>query len=335
MINRRLFNLAAVAAVGASASSAMAQIAYSEPGKGPWTGGGLLQRAGGRLHYVTLGDAHAAKPPIILLHKLGGWVADWRFVAPALAEERRVIAFDLPGHGDSRWLGNAPYLQSLAETAALIVGALDELAIEQVDLIGTSLGGCVSVPIAAFFPERLRSLALVSCALGPKRTLAEIAAAIDEPQKKIFTPRGDPIPNDASVTAKVMGAVNAGPISAEQNASRRRAGRWIQPSERGVANTDIKGLLARVKTRTLLLFGDKPNSYLQFREGAEAALSTSQTRYVANSGAFVMQDNPAGTAAALKLFLSESATLSPVSASGSRQPSPHIARQHWPNHSRA
>lgn len=306
MMNRRSFGLAALAAVaGAAVTRAQAQVAFSEPGEGPWTGGGFVQRAGGRLHYVTLGDAASAKPPVVLLHKLGGWVADWRFVAPSLAQGRRVIAFDLPGHGDSRWLGDPPYLQSLSETAALLVGAFDELGIEQLDLIGTSLGGCVGVPMAAAFPERLRSLALVSSALGGKRSLAEIKSQIDEPQKKIFTPQGDPIPSDASVSAKIMGLVHAEAISAEQNASRRRAGRWIQPSERGVAITDIKGLLTRVKCRTLLLYGDRPNSYLRFREGAEAALANCQTRFVANSGAFVMQDNPAGTAEALQKFLNE------------------------------
>lgn len=293
-----------VVAAAAGAAPAMAKIAFADPGKGPWTGGGLLRRAGGALRYVTLGDESSAKPPVVLLHKLGGWVADWRFVAPALAEGRRVIAFDLPGHGDSRWLGDAPYIQTLAETAALIVGALDELGLGQVDLLGTSLGGCVGVPLAVHFPERVHRLALVSSALGGARTLAEIATAIDGPQKKaLFTAAGDPLPTDDRVSAKTMGLINVGRINAEQNASRKQAGRWIQPSERGVAITDIRGLLKHVAARTLLLYGDRPNSYLRFRADAEAALRESRTEFVPNSGAFVIQDNPPAAAAALKRFL--------------------------------
>jgi pimeloyl-ACP methyl ester carboxylesterase len=303
MIDRRTFSLAAFAAVAVSGQRAKAQVAYSEPGNGPWTGGGLLSRAGGSLRYVTLGDPRSTKPPIVLLHKLGGWVADWRHVAPALAEGRRLIAFDLPGHGDSRWLGDAPYIQSLSETATLIVGALDEMGIDKIDLIGTSLGGCVSVPFAAFFPERVRSLVLISSALGGKRTLAEIKVAVDKKQGAMFTAAGDPLPNDAALSAKIMGLVHAGPIAAEQNASRRRAGRWIQPSERGVGITDIKGLLTRVSAHTLLVYGDQPSGYLRFREEAEAALGNSRTQYVPNSGAFTMQDNPTGTIAILKPFL--------------------------------
>ncbi|MBB5684995.1 alpha/beta fold hydrolase [Sphingobium boeckii] len=303
MIDRRTFSLGAMAAAAVCTHGAAAQVAFSEPAKGPWTSSGLLQRAGGVLHYVTLGDPASTRPPVVLLHKLGGWVADWRFVAPALAEGRRVIAFDLPGHGDSRWLGNAPYIQSLSETAALLVGALDEMGISQIDLIGTSLGGCVSVPLTAFFPDRVRSLTLVSCALPRAHTLAEIATLIDEPEKAIFTPQGDPLPVDASISAKMMGLIHAGPIAAEQNASRRRAGRWIQPSERGVLITDIKHLLTRISAPTLLLYGDQPNAYLTFRAGAEGALKNAQTRFVPDSGAFVMQDNPSATAAVLKSFL--------------------------------
>ena len=305
MIDRRTFSLGvgAVAAVVA-ARPALAQKAFSMPEKGPWTGGGLLKRGGGVLHYVTLGDATSAKPPVILLHKLGGWVADWRFVAPALAEGRRVIAFDLPGHGDSRWLGDAPYIQTLGETAALLVGAFDEMGLAQVDLLGTSLGGCVGVPLAAYYPERVNKLALISSALGGHRSLAEIKAAVDDVQRgTLFTEQGDPLPNDASVSTSIMGLVHAGPISAEQNSSRKQAGRWIQPSERGVAIADLKGMLKRVQARTLLLYGDHPNGYLRFRADAEAALRDSRTEVVPNSGAFVIQDNPPAAAAALKRFL--------------------------------
>jgi len=306
MIDRRTLNLGlGVFAASVLAAPATAQVAFSEPGNGPWTGGGVLRRAGGLLQYKTLGDRASTKPPVVLLHKLGGWLSDWRFVAPALARDRYVIAFDLPGHGGSRWDGAAPYIQSLAESAALLVGALNEMGIAQIDLIGTSLGGCVSVPLAAYFPERIHRLALVSCALGGPHTLAEIATAIDAPQKKIFTPDGLPLPKDAGLLEQIFGIVHTGPISAEGNASRRQAGRWIQPSERGVAITDIKGLLMRVEAPTLLLYGAKDKAYIKFRTGAEAALKNSRTEFVPDAGAFVMQDNPPATAAALTRFLDQ------------------------------
>jgi pimeloyl-ACP methyl ester carboxylesterase len=162
------------------------------------------------------------------------------------------------------------------------------------------------VPLAAFWPDRVRRLALVSCALGDRRSLAEIAAAVDVPQKKIFSAAGDPLPVDAQLLVSHFGMVHPEPISAEGNASRKRADHWIQPSERGVAITDLRGTLKRVEAPTLLLYGDKDHAYLKFRVGAEAALKHSVTKFVPNSGAFVMQDNPAPTAAILNQFLNES-----------------------------
>lgn len=269
----------------------------------PWTTTGLLRRAGGQIHYAMIGPDDTGKPPIVLLHRLGGWMADWRHVAPTLAQRRRVILFDLPGHGGSRWMGKAPYIQTLAESAALLVGALDELGIDQVDLIGTSLGGCVGVSLAAHFPERVNTLALVSSALGGKRTLAEIAVAIDAKQQSMFDATGMPRPFDAALLRKTFGIVHADAIAREGNVSRHVAGLWNQPSERGVAITDVRGLLKRVEAPTLLLYGALDPDYIKFREGAQANLRHSRTAYVPAAGAFVMQDNPPATAAILAEFV--------------------------------
>lgn len=307
MLNRR--DIARMLAFAGAMGSLPAQAARVEgpapviPPPGPWTRQGSLRRAGGLLHYAVIGAPVSGKPPVVLLHKLGGWLSDWRFVAPMLAEGRQVIAFDLPGHGSSRWDGPAPYIQTLGETAALLVGAFDELGLEQVDLVGTSLGGCLAVPLAAFWPERVRKLALVSCALGPRRSLAEVKAAVDDKQGALFDGNGDPLPTPPELLTQIFGIINTGPINAEGVLSRKAAGRWIQPSERGVAITDIAGTLKRIQAPTLLVYGDRDKAYPKFRPAAEAALKDGRTVVIENSGAFVMQDNPPATGKALKAFL--------------------------------
>lgn len=308
MMNRRDLHkglgLLAVGAFGASQARAKSTPYVYAPGPHvPWTKTDTLRRAGGQLAYATLGPENSGKPPIVLLHRLGGWMADWRHVAPALAHGRRVVLFDLPGHGGSRWSGPVPYIQTLSESAALLVGAFDELGMDRVDLIGTSLGGCIGVPLAAHFPERVNKLALVSSALGGKRTLAEIAVAIDARQNQAFYPDGMPKPFEAALLTKTFGIVHADEIAREGNASRHLAGLWNQPSERGVAITDVRGLLKRVEAPTLLLYGALDPDYIKFREGAEANLKHSRTAYVPAAGAFVMQDNPAATAAILADFI--------------------------------
>ncbi|MET0363095.1 MAG: alpha/beta fold hydrolase, partial [Sphingobium sp.] len=310
MINRRDFaasigigTIGALTALsipaGASARTAPAPV---QPPKGPWTSFGQIQRAGGILHYAEIGPKDSTQPPIILLHKLGGWLSDWRFVAPLLAEGRRVIAFDLPGHGGSHWASPPPYIQTLGETAALLVGALEEMGIAQIDLIGTSLGGCLSVPLAGYWPDKVRKLALVSCALNIGHDLTYIRKNVDEGQRNLYDAKGYPVPTPPELLTQIFGIINAKTINDEGILSRRAAGLWIQPSERGVGLADIQALLRRVEAPTLLLYGDRDKAYVKFQKAASAALKTSKTQYVPDAGAFVMQDNPAATAKILRDF---------------------------------
>lgn len=199
-LNRLIGGACALASTGGFTTRAMANsasdIAFAPPPPDIWDSHGWVRRAGGRLHYATLG-APDDQPPVVLLHKLGGWVADWRGVAPALARDRMVIAIDLPGHGASTWDGAPPEVQSVHETAMLVRGALEELGrtmgFAKVHLAGTSLGGCVAVALAALCPQMVERLALPSCVLGAARTWDEVMEK-EAGQAGMFTPEAIPSP---------------------------------------------------------------------------------------------------------------------------------------------
>ncbi|WP_157573229.1 alpha/beta fold hydrolase [Novosphingobium sp. AAP83] len=310
MINRRtlgkgLLTASAVVAgaISTSACASSPALPVGTPLRGAWTATGSLRRAGGVLHYATIGEPNPSVPPVVLLHKLGGWLSDWRHVAPLLAKGRQIIAFDLPGHGGSRWDGPAPYILTLGEIASLLVGALDEMGIDKVHLFGTSLGGCVAVSLAAFWPERIQSLAIISSALGGRRTLDQIKIIVDDKQTDLFDKNGDPLPTTPEQLRQIFGIVNPQKISVEGNQSRLAAGRWIQPCERGVAITDIAGMIPRIQSPTLLVYGEFDKAYHKFRSVVEPTLRNGRTAVVKNSGAFVMQDNPDETARILNELL--------------------------------
>ena len=294
---------AGAAMIGMAGTAQAARIVPASPLQGRWTGGGDIVRAGGRLHYARLGKAKAGQPPVVLLHKLGGWIADWRETAALLGRGREVIAFDLPGHGESVWQGHPPYAQSTLKTAALLAGALTEMGIDRVDLVGTSLGGCIAVALAAAAPERVRRLAVMSSVLGAAKTAAQVRAAIDVGEQGFYTPQGAPLPLETALSVKAFGLVHGEKINVEQNASRKRAGQWIRPSQRGVALTDFTRLMPRIDAPTLLLYGARDKSFIAYREGAEAALKTVRTVFVPDAGAFAQQDNPAASARLLSDFL--------------------------------
>ncbi|MCH0543049.1 alpha/beta fold hydrolase [Streptomyces sp. MUM 203J] len=109
---------------------------------------------GVRLAYQVSGPPDA--PPLVLLHALGEEAGDWAPVTPALALDRRVYALDLRGHGRSDWPGD----YSLELMRDDVLGFLDALGLDRVDLIGHSLGGAVAYLLAQERPGRVRRLVL-------------------------------------------------------------------------------------------------------------------------------------------------------------------------------
>lgn len=263
----------------------------------PWTGEGFVERAGLRLHYVTLGEG----PPLVLLPKLGGWVADWRHVAPALAKSHQVIAFDPPGHGDSTVKGPPPQVQSLPESAAAIMAALDTLGIDRFDLVGNSLGGCISVVMAALWPKRVGKLVLLSVALGTLRDRATIIAGDAKTVGTTWGPGDQPLVRPFEETAKIFGFTDRA-VHEEQNASRAKAGPWVRASFLGVGTGGVVTYLPRITAPTLLIYGVR-GGYHEYREPGLAGLKDGRAVDIPDAGSFTQQDNPDATARVLIDFL--------------------------------
>jgi pimeloyl-ACP methyl ester carboxylesterase len=103
-----------------------------------------------------------ADPPVILVHGLGDSAArDWRYLAPALADNFYVIAFDLPGFGRSQKY-NALYTpDTLARVVAWVADAYVERPFA---LIGHSMGGTIALNYASTHSDRLTRLVLIDAA---------------------------------------------------------------------------------------------------------------------------------------------------------------------------
>ena len=122
-----------------------------------------IQIAGGELdglliHYVEEGHG----PATVLIHGLGGFAESWRHNIPELARHSRVIALDLPGFGCS---GKPRRQYTTAFLARGLDGLFSALGVEQVRLVGHSLGGAVAARYALDHPGRVERLALLGAAL--------------------------------------------------------------------------------------------------------------------------------------------------------------------------
>ena len=110
---------------------------------------------GHRVIYRMAGEG----PPVVLIHGMVNSSRHWEQVALRLAENHRVIAPDLIGHGDSAAV-HGDY--SLGAHAASIRDLLSILGIDRATIVGHSLGGGVAMQFFYQFPQRTERLALVS-----------------------------------------------------------------------------------------------------------------------------------------------------------------------------
>ena len=115
--------------------------------------------AGGLLtNYHDIGEG----APVVLLHGSGPGVsawANWRLNLPVLGEHYRVIAPDMAGFGFTERKTDARY--DIDGWIVHLLGLLDALELNQVDLVGNSFGGSLALKFALRHPERVRRLVLM------------------------------------------------------------------------------------------------------------------------------------------------------------------------------
>jgi 3-oxoadipate enol-lactonase len=105
--------------------------------------------------YEEAGSGEA--PPIVFLHGVGSDKSVWHPQLAHFGRQRRAIAFDYPGYGDS---DRAPEDTSRDDYAAAILSAMTELGMERAHICGLSLGGVVAIAMHHAAPERCASLIL-------------------------------------------------------------------------------------------------------------------------------------------------------------------------------
>jgi len=115
-------------------------------------------RVHGRLmNIVDIGEG----PVALFVHGLSGCWQNWLENIPYFARDHRVIAVDLPGFGESQMPAEKISMSGYARSLDAL---LDELGVEEVRLVGNSMGGFVGAELALMVPDRVERLVLVSAA---------------------------------------------------------------------------------------------------------------------------------------------------------------------------
>ena len=157
---------------------------------------------------VAFTDSGAGSPALVLIHGLIGDHSDFDPQVEFFAETNRVVAIDLPGAGRSGRLRSTWTVEALGEDVA---GVVEHLGLDDVVLVGYSLGGNVTVETARRLPGRVRALVWVSSfrsldAFPDASHLAswfapfevDFPAAMDDLTRRNFGPDADPDLVDAA-----------------------------------------------------------------------------------------------------------------------------------------
>ncbi|MBA2918380.1 alpha/beta fold hydrolase [Sphingomonas sp. MAH-20] len=131
-----------------------------------WTNDGL------RLHYRDYAGGGDGRPVILCLPGLTRNVRDFAALAERLAPAWRVIAIDFRGRGESAY-SKEPASYAPLTYAQDVKALLDELALDAIIPIGTSLGGLVTMLLAATDAQRVKGVVFND--VGPEVEPAGIA----------------------------------------------------------------------------------------------------------------------------------------------------------------
>lgn len=117
-------------------------------------------------------DVQGSGPAVVLLHGVGMRRQVWAPQAASLARTHRVVAVDLPGHGDSPL---PPPAATLSDYAGPLLQVLNRLDIERAHVVGHSMGALVALAFALDTPSRTASVVALN---GVHRRSPEQRAAI-------------------------------------------------------------------------------------------------------------------------------------------------------------
>jgi pimeloyl-ACP methyl ester carboxylesterase len=185
-----------------------------------------------RLAYVQW-DEGAGGIPILCVHGLTRNGRDFDQLAARLAARGPVLAPDMPGRGKSAWLGKPAeygYPLYLGDIAQLIARS----GADQIDYVGTSMGGILGMMLAAQPGSPIRRMVINDVGpFIPKASLVRIGASRRLPNSKSicarFTRRSDRcrMPNGRICCASVIARC---PMAASLSATIRRSASPIRPS---------------------------------------------------------------------------------------------------------
>jgi pimeloyl-ACP methyl ester carboxylesterase len=264
-------------------------------------------------------------PVLVLIHGIAGSSNTWTSIMPLLAEDYRVIAPDLLGHGESA-KPRGDY--SLGAYASGIRDLLTVLGVERATVVGHSLGGGVAMQFAYQFPHMCERLALVASG-GFGKEVSPVLRAIAAPGSEYVLPvvLTRHLHGAATMVGRVIGSVGlrGDPLMIEvwdsyTRLTDARAQRAFVHTIRSVIDVAGQRVSARdrlylaAEVPTLLVWGDRDGVIpVEHAYSAHELIPHSRLEIVESAGHFLPFEQPRLLEGILRDFLSttEPASVTP------------------------
>lgn len=253
--------------------------------------------------------------PLLLLHGVGRDRRDWSEVVPLLAADRRVIAIDLEGSGDSEAWSSRVTLGSMTAVVRRTLAALGVAG--PVAVVANSMGGAVALRLHADAPRAVSALVLASSAgfasggafglrlmavrgIGP--ALLRFRAIAARTQVRIL------FADKAFATRLLVTEA----VERLRRRDKRRAYFQVVHELGGLLGVrrrwraEVLRPLAEARTPTLVLWGER-DAVLSARQlqAAAVALPHARTRTLAGVGHAAQIEDPAGFVREVTAFLGD------------------------------
>lgn len=208
------------------------------------------------LNYYDQGSGE----PLVLIHGLGGQAASWRFQMEALADNCRVLAMDLRGHGQSGYRAAEPIC--IPAFADDVVALMAKLGLDQAHICGLSMGGMIALEIFARCAPKVKSLILAATTafFPPPQAREELLGHFDRLEMASWA---------ALLTGRIL-RVEA-PAELRQEVTQMLAANRRDLYRAGLVDTfdrDYRGVLPLIDLPTLILVGEAdratPSGYAEY-----------------------------------------------------------------------